>query len=139
MSTLVLALTAVMAVPASGPASESGETEQALDLRGNWRGTWVYAESGYYDVAFNGTKFLIGTNDENEVVFIDSSALVDEGRGKCHGAWYSSESGWVRGIYQQDQDRLMLCFRDGRQPRPRSFRARDGQHLIILRRVKAGK
>jgi hypothetical protein len=43
------------------------------------------------------------------------------------------------GIAEQDGDRVILCIREAGEGRPTSFRAGDGQHLLILHRVRPGK
>ena len=134
-SALAIILTAAIAIPGNGPDMVSGEIEQGLDLHGQWKGTWVYEDGVCYDADTDESRSLIGFTG-NMMTSLELSDIIDEGRGKCRMKWFWSEDGWCRGIYRQDGDRLTICFCDRRGPRPTSFRAAKGQHLLVLRRVK---
>jgi hypothetical protein len=66
----------------------------------------------------------------------ESWTISDEGAGRFH--LMVDEVGHL-GIYKQDGDRIVICYQTESKGRPMSFRAGDGQHLLILYRVKPGK
>ena len=131
MSTLVLILTAAMAVPGNGPEKVSGEMEQGLDLRGEGEGTWRWP-CGMKDQM----KLCQGTMISEDIGPVETSWIIDEGRGLCR---FSANKWVMLGIYEQHQDRVMICFREGNKERPRSFKRTDEQHLLPLHRVKCIK
>jgi hypothetical protein len=130
MSTLVLVMAAGM-VLGDGPQRVSGEVEQGLDLRGEWEGTW-YWPCGLNDPMqlSRGTMTLASGGRGS------TSVIADEGGGRCR---FSIIHRLMLGIYEQDPDRVIICFREGGEERPVSFERTAEQHLLILHRVKPGK
>jgi hypothetical protein len=138
MSTLVLMLTAAMAVPGNGPESISAEMEQGLDLRGEWEGTWRLADGPLYYATID-RKLLFGYPDPDEagiILYVDS--FIDEGNGRFQIRPKDDDSCWL-GIYEQSNDRVRMCFVEEGKQRPTAFSGGNGQHLLILHRVKPGK
>jgi hypothetical protein len=130
-SALAMVLMAGMAVPGIGPEMVSAEVEQRLDLRGMWEGTrWNDKKVSCYVCYKSG--WLASPFEIAAWVF----ELSDEGRGNVK---IKSDKGDFLGIYQQDGNRTVICYRAESKGRPISFWAGDGQHLLILRRVKPGK
>ena len=72
------------------------------------------------------------------MTWLGKEEVLDDGGGILHGRWFGSASG-IHGIYPQDGTRLLLCFCERPSRRPTSFFADNGQHLLILHRVKPGK
>jgi hypothetical protein len=153
MSALAMILTGAMVVLGDGPEKVSGEVAktQRLDLRGRWEGSWTDENGTIFHATTCGDDKLIGTTPlrlkggciEGEITFLKLSDVSDQGNGKLRGKWWFSEDGespgWYQGIYRQEGDRLTICFRNRPHPRPISFHAGDGQHLLILKRVKSRK
>jgi hypothetical protein len=133
MSTLVMALAAGLAL-GSGPEAVSAEMEQPLDLRGEWKGTWISSSGQCYEVRLveHGAcaRRLPRGKEGPEYLWWAAS---DEGKGKLQMVWVTAGS---LGIYEQDGDRVRLCVRDAGSGRPTSFRGGSGQHLLTLCRVK---
>jgi hypothetical protein len=136
MSTLVLVLAAGMTIPGDVPKEVSWEVEQGLDLRGQWEGVW------YWPCGMNDNMTLCrGTLTLGACGPLRTSNIVDEGGGLCR----LSAHGWVMpGIYQQQSDRVIICFRrmysrEDKDKRPTSFQRTSEQHLLILHRVKPAK
>ena len=136
-SALAMVLTAAMAVPANGPEKVSGEVEQGLDLRGEWEGL-LWKEQG--DFIWVGYRDLVGVKGlsyrEGELVYRRRFNVVDEGNGMLRATLGRMER---LGIYQRQSDRLIICLRDAENGRPTSFKGGNGQHLLILHRVKPRK
>jgi hypothetical protein len=128
MSTLVLML--AMVVPANGPEKVSAEMEQGLDLRGEWEGVYCYEGYAPSDFWLDGRS--VGPRGE---ISTSPFELVDEGEGRLRLTWADR----YLGIYRQEGDQLMICFRNVEEGRPTSFRTGDGQTLLILHRVKPRK
>jgi hypothetical protein len=138
MSTLVLMLTAAMAVPGNGPEKVSGEMEQGLDLRGRWEGTfqaWQGGVSGEAQVS-NGKIHLrlLTVPCGAGRVYEKKWQCTDEGEGKL--LLFESKR---PGIYRQHGDHIIICFRASEKGRPAAFQAEDDQYLLILHRVKSRK
>jgi hypothetical protein len=131
MYTLVMALAAGVAM-GNDPPAVSAETEQSLDLSGEWEGTWWNGEGTTYRATIRGGR-LVGHSD-GEILIFKTAGFTDEGGGKLHGIGLCE--GPCLGIYEQDGDLLTLCFREASEGRPTAFRAGDGQHLLILHRVR---
>jgi hypothetical protein len=137
MSTLVLVLATAMVVPGSGPEKVSGEMEQGLDLRGEWEGVWK-SDTDEYEVHQIGGKgawsYRRLPRGKRGPIYLTPD-VADEGKGRLRLMWGVP----CLGIYEQDGDCVTICFRDARKGRPTSFRAGDGQHLLIIHRVKPHK
>jgi uncharacterized protein (TIGR03067 family) len=147
MSALVVVFTAVMAA-GSGPEKASQEVSPCLPTGGRWEGRWVDDHGFTHGVMLPGvvtgpwavcTVYVVFANRPNPAPTYASYRMADEGRGKVRLTW----NGWLRdtpmaclGIYRWDGDQLVICFREDKQGRPTSFRSGDGQHVLILRRVK---
>jgi hypothetical protein len=136
MSTLVLVLVTTMAVPGSGPEMVSGEMEQGLDLRGKWKGTLHLEPHRVKSVEVwpDGDWSEIHTKDEPGFYRVKTR---NEGGGRV-SLNFSDEVVFL-GIYRQDGDHTIICFRVEGEGRPISFQAGDSQHLLILHRVKPRK
>jgi hypothetical protein len=129
MSTLVLVLAAGITIPGNGPEMVSAEMERGLDLSGTWEGTWHWTCGVKFHIELcQGKMTAIGP--------AKTSWITDEGRGFCR---FSANKWVMLGIYEQHQDRVMICFREGNKERPRSFTRTDEQHLLILHRVTPRK
>jgi hypothetical protein len=132
MNSVLVLMAAVTVVPASGPEIVSGETEQGLDLRGEWEGVLCDKWGGFCPVRMT-TEVLVGQYSSNSGAYIRILTDVrDEGGGKF------SMKGW-RGIYRQDGPHLSFCFRGDSLGHPTDFRGGNGQTLAILHRVKPRK
>jgi hypothetical protein len=135
-SALAMILAAGMTVPGIGPERVSGEIEQGLDLPGDWEGLWWL--DGRVEIVravsdrevLGGVRMKLGADPG---IFFFIYDLTDEGNGRLRGKWNLSG---IHGIYQQDGEELVLCLGEITRSRPKSFRADDGQHLLILRRIK---
>jgi hypothetical protein len=133
MTTLVLVLAAGMAVPGIGPEKVSGEIEQGLDMRGEWRGTLRDSRDDWKtaDLAtLRGDKLTLPAYN-NGFVF----EITDEGKGRIRILWGIDV---FLGIYDQRGDYLVFSFRKEKYGRPASFKAEHGR-LLILHRVKPAK
>lgn len=133
MSTLVLVLATAIAVPGNGPEKGSAEMEQGLDLRSEWEGRWQHSDGKFYQV--EGNHGLLEGCTDNEGLAIPTNCLVDEGEGRLRITCLRPRFG----IYEVNGDRLTICWDETGRRRPTSFRAGDGQHLLILHRVKLRK
>jgi hypothetical protein len=135
-SALALVLTAAMAVPGNGPEKVSGEVvqePQRLELIGEWEGIWEWDRSGLRGRASIRDGYL--SRSVKNIKFAwryRLASIKDQGDGKF------SIDGIRLGIYRQHGNNLTLCFRE-KEGRPTSFRAGDGQQLLILHRVKPRK
>lgn len=145
MSTLVLVLAAGITVSGNGPEMVSGKVEQRLDLSGEWKGTWQLPD-GQFTPAFSTEQripgvpeggIIVGEEWDGRSIFIRRDSLIEEESG-YFSLRFKGRRGSL-GIYQQDGDRVVLCFRIAGKGYPRSFRGGNGQHLLILHRVKPGK
>ena|SRR5262245_33573684 len=141
-SALAMVLMAAMAIPGNGPEKVSGEVEQGLDLSGKWeaicyrpgggvlRGQASISEEGGLSISGQQGPARRGGQGRFHIAF---GKVIDEGSGHIR-----SQNSLGIGIYKQEGDRLLICFGYDKH-RPTSFRAGDGQFLLILRRVKPGK
>lgn len=130
MSALAMILTATMAVVGNGPEKVSDEVEQRLDLKGEWEGTWNTHLGKRFLIRLTPTEFHL---DNGETTGVLRYPMSDEGNGKLRFRGRL-------GIYQQDGDRLLICLAKTRtNQRPTSFRIDEGQHLLLLHRVKLRK
>jgi hypothetical protein len=140
MSALAMILTAAMMVPGDGPEKVSAEVRkpQPLDLRGKWKGIRKTEKGEYEVLASDGMSQLScrplprGKQGPSYL----TPRITDEGKGKLRLMWFDNP---CLGIYEQDGDRLTICFRDVRKGRPISLRTVGGQELLILHRIKPRK
>jgi len=133
MSTLVLVLTAAMAVPGNGPAPVSAEMEERLDLRGEWEGKFWDYESRVHKAKLRGECLLLERPNEQGRYRWE---FTDEGGGKGRVRWTADD---YLSIYRQEGDGITICYRLASKGRPPSFRTGDGHFLLILHRVKPRK
>lgn len=126
MSTLVLVLTAAMAVPGSGPKVVSGEMEQGLDLRGKWEGVKLFHRE-WPTTIHSGKIAQPGVPPR-----MTSWEYTDEGKGKFRA---KIDGVAFVGIYEGRGSELILCLRHHKGGRPTCFQPGNGQHLFILHRV----
>jgi hypothetical protein len=133
MSVLAMILTAAMVVPGDGPKMESGEVEQQLDLNGVWQGIIKYGDKTR-DVIFNDSGLCVWEGGNGSLSLWE---VHDEGQGRFRFVEDSRRT--YAGIYEQREDYLAICYRKESEGRPASFRATDGQGLLILHRVKPRK
>jgi hypothetical protein len=137
MSTLVIVLTAAMAVPGNGPDMVSGETRQGLDLNGRWEGTLqangqIQPVRGQLEIERGAVTLRILENTVR-----GPFAVIDEGEGRLRLKMFEIN---YFGIYQQGGDRVVLCLRRAKRGGyPTSFVASDDQAVFILHRVKSRK
>jgi hypothetical protein len=137
-SALAMILAAGMAVPGIGPEKVSGEVEQALDLRGEWEGNWRLADGPLYYATIDG-QFIFGAVAPGEGgILFRVSSFIDEGKGRFRIQPKDDDRRWL-GIYEQGDDHVRMCFGEEGKLRPTVFRGGNGQHLIILHRVKSRK
>ena len=138
MSTLVLMLTAAMAVPGDVPKEVSEEIEERLDLSGKWEGNVSHQEGFSVGAWLEGSRLVewdfLGNGPRIAVSFQVSNSGDVPGRFRpiLNGERYV-------GIYKRSSDTVILCYRLAGRGYPTSFRAGDGQHLLTLRRVKPRK
>jgi hypothetical protein len=136
MSTLVLML--VMTVPGDGPAPVSAEMEERLDLSGKWEGNVSHQEGFSVGAWLEGSRLVewdfLGNGPRIAVSYQVSNSGDVPGRFRLilNGERYV-------GIYKRSSDAVILCYRLAGRGYPTSFRAGDGQSLLILRRVKPRK
>ena len=139
-STLAMILTAAMAVPGNGPDKLSGEMKStdSLDLSGEWQGVWKAGKAEYEVHQLGGRGVWsyrrVPKGKQGPAYLIPS--ITDEGEGRLKLTWVDDP---CLGIYEQDGDCLIICFRDVRKGRATSFHAGDSQHLLILHRIKHHK
>lgn len=124
MSALAMILTAAMVVPGDGPKYESAKIVQRLDLSGKWKG---YCNPG----------LPIGEHEMN----FKGWGVIDEGAGRVRLKLPSVDGvSWtVYGIYEQDGDRLKICFSIDGKSRPTRFDGGGDQYLYDIRRVKSSE
>ncbi len=126
MSALAMILTAAMAVPGDGPKKVSGEmVQQRLDLSGEWR--------SYFKGVLDLSKGEIN---------LERLSIIDEGAGRLRLKLRSVDNiGFYTcyGIYEQNGDRLKICFAFDGKSRPTRFHHGGGQYLYDLRRVTSSK
>jgi hypothetical protein len=134
-SALAMVLMAAMAVPGNGPEKVLGEVEQRLDLRGQWEGMVSHIE-GKLLTARLGDGILFELDGSTLAWGFDGWEFSDEGAGRFR--LLLSGMGY-QGIYKWEGNRVTLSYRPNGIGRTTSFRAGDGQHLIILHRVKPRK
>lgn len=141
MSALAMILTATMAVPADGPEKVSGEIaqlrRQPLDLEGQWKAV-LYRDGqvlqGEATLSICGKlNVYVPLPKPGEKRIFPIGTAVDESNGNLRIGPFD-----YLGIYEQDGDRLRICFSEG-QRRPTSFQAGERQTLLILHRVKSRK
>lgn len=127
------------------PEKTTSELVQRLDMRGNWEGSFddpkdiaknclfEYRRSTF----FKGSPYIRGTLWTKDQGYVEMG-ITDEGKGFLKVA---REVGTTLGIYKQDGNKVVICYREREGTRPTSFRISDNQHLLILRRVnkKQGK
>jgi hypothetical protein len=133
-SALAMVLAAAMAVPGSGTEAVSGETEQGLDLRGRWEGVYINADEGMMEARLLDGGIGLATGEGGSFV---KSIFSDEGGGKVR--FILNDAAKYLGIYEQQGDRVVICFRFADDGWPSSIRIAQGQHLLILHRVKPRK
>jgi hypothetical protein len=138
MSTLVLVLAAGMTVPSIGPEKVSGEIEERLELSGKWEGNVSHHEGISISALLEGGRLVewewLGNGPR--IAANHQSSVWDEGSGRFR---LNLDGERYIGIYKWSSDGVMLCFRLAERGRPTSFRAGNGQHRLILRRVPSGK
>lgn len=139
MSALAIILTAAMAIPGNGPEMELGEVAetQRLDLSGEWEGLWEPGDGTIWQAELEDCRFEATRGNGPQVWFqVWEQHITDEG-----GARIRIEVGCHvhLGIYKQQNDRIVVCYGKHGQARPTSFRAVDGQSLLMLHRVKPRK
>ena len=140
-SALAMILAAGMTVPGDVPKEAMEEIEQGLDLRGRWEGFLFMGDKRKpWEVAI-----VIGSEKKQGVASFDLRLLlllgrvVDEGKGRFRASDKYAVLEDILGIYQQDGDRLMICYRDASKGWPTSFLSCKDQSLVILHRVKPAK
>jgi hypothetical protein len=150
MTAFVMALAAGITV-GSGPEAVSGEMAGSLPTQGWWQGKWMTSRGDTRDVKLSG---VVTPSPSAFTVFLPVIGLpkpvpctcgywrMDEGRGAVRMKWSidpRKELSACLGIYGWAGNRLRICFREENKGRPTSFRGGDGQHLLILYRVKPDK
>lgn len=127
-----LALVAVGLAAGRGPGEPSAELGEVLQLRGRWVGTWQEQGPAFLQVEIGGGVFV----------------LRESGTEVLRGRWQATDEGEGRfrlriglgpvclGIYKQERDRIVLCFREPGRGRPASFRVGFQQRLLTLRRSR---
>lgn len=117
-------------------SSDMKYEQQPLNLRGQWKGTWRHAQGFVMPASLSASEDgrIMGILDAG-VIFIHVDSIIDEGEGTFR---IKEGKGFV-GIYKVRKESIALCFRPSVQGYPRVFRGGDGQHLLILRRIKTEK
>ncbi len=134
----VMLVTAAMQIPASGPEKVSGEVvrqPRPLDLSGEWEGTLWDSESkvkGTWTVKLSDHWFVMERGIESHRLLWQ---MTSEGGDKLRVRL--SRNVYVA-IYRQESDRVLIALGDSKKDRPSSFRPKDDQSLLILRRAKPG-
>jgi hypothetical protein len=132
MYTLVMALAASLAM-GNDPVVVSAEVEQRLDPSGEWEGSGRTSSGLVCLVRFQPGEVRLSFRGAWQR---SPCTVTDEGEGQLR---IRLGKPFYLGIYERDGDRVTLCLRQASEGRPTSFRAGDGQHLLILRRVRPGK
>lgn len=125
MSSLVMILTVAMMVPGNGPERASGEIAmpQPLDLKGQW---WLTCGKDSYEIS----------GEE----IIRSWKLRDEGIGRFRMTVTIMKQDFLMlGIYRQEKEKILMCFRNADYGRPTRIQDCDGQFVVTLRRIKSRK
>ncbi len=132
MSALAMILTAAMVVPGDGLEKVSGEMEQRLDLSGEWFGTRDdgCVASDILLLPGRGTVCVGGCG------VADLFVCFDRGHGVADVKWGSEK---FLGIYRQQGDSIIICFRAPSRGRPTAFRSGDDRILFTLHRIKSSK
>lgn len=121
MSALAMILTAAMVVPGDGRERVSMEMVQVFDLSGEWKARWIDDRWGV-GIETAPHKLLANT------VFEGVNKLRITYRGGCH-----------LGIYKEEANHVVICLREPGRGRPRDFRVKPDQELLILHRAKPRK
>jgi hypothetical protein len=133
-SALAMVLTAAMAVPGNGPETVSAEMEQGLDLSGRWEGVYINADEGMMEARLRDGGIGLATGEGGSFI---KSIFTDEGGGSVR--FILNDAAPYLGIYEQQEDDIVICFRFTDDGRPTSIRVADGPYLLILHRVKPRK
>jgi hypothetical protein len=136
MSSLMIALVAGMTV-GSSPERISSQAEERLCIDGYWEGTWQILSRRNEVRTFQlrlepGSIWSIPPGGRVPPSKEDCE-WIDLGNGKCQ---LTDEKSTLVGIYKREADRLLICLRGKGDGIPAAFQVRDGQILIILKRVK---
>jgi hypothetical protein len=110
-----------------------------LNLRGNWKGDCRLAD-GQFETAYSwfkqgGVIMFEGSDSFAGSLPVDS--FLDAGGGRF--SLRPKDGPGYLGIFRQDGNLAVLCFRPTAEGYPTSFRGGDGQYLLTLRRVKPRK
>jgi hypothetical protein len=138
-SRLAMVVMAAMTLPGNGPEKMSDEvTRERLDLSGKWEGN-ISHQMGFSISASIEKGHLAEVNWLGGGPMVVASyrlSVTSEGPGRfrltLNGERYV-------GIYKWGSSEVILCYRQAEQGHPTSFRAGNGQHLLILRRAKPAK
>jgi hypothetical protein len=131
MSPIAMIVVADMAL-GTGPDKVSDEVEKGLELRGDWAGDWwIWDKRKFAATVGDGT---VSSNAVPDVLAFALADLTDDGGGKFRIG--PDDSRVCLGIYRHDGDGLVLCYRMPGKGRPITFRAGDGQYLLVLHRVQ---
>jgi hypothetical protein len=125
-----MVLMVAMAVPGNGPERVSGETEQGLDLRGEWEGVLVWLGRAR-PVVLSGETLWWRRKGSVELWSID--CMIDEGGGKFRFKWVAYPT---HGIYERRPDTILMCYGSMSEGRPSAFEVGKNRELLILHRVK---
>jgi hypothetical protein len=139
MSTLVIVLTAAMAVPGNGLEMVSGEIiqeTQSLDLSGEWEGTWTTHATKTGKATLNAGD--LRRHFGGGIILSEDFIAEEVGGGKLRINW--GVAGPYLGIYRRMDDSIVISFRPAEEGYPTSYRTTShGQYLLILHRVKPCK
>lgn len=130
MSILFMIL-AMGQVPGGGSEKISGEMKKQLDLRGDWEGICHTSRMKTPIVMHNKIVTVIYNGRHLHNFDIDLQKVTEEGDNRLRFKWMGIN---CFGIYQQDSDRLRICF--SVKDWPTSYRVGDYEELLILRRKK---
>ena len=131
-----MVLMVALAVPGNEPEKVSGEVEQRLDLSGEWEGTYQVAQVYKVPAGIRNDRLWRdgrGACRRNGVIVGVPYVLLDEGKGNLRLKWHGFH---YIGIYRQDGDTVLICFREYFRGRPTEFRSGSEQHLFTFHRVK---
>jgi hypothetical protein len=115
----------------TGPSIPPGDiAEPGLELSGCWEGSWSREGETVFGAVFQDGRLTLPMTLPWTVRF----TLNDEGRGRCRGRFGDTD---FLGIYQRQDERIVLCLRGVDRSCPTRFVAEDWADVVILRRVRA--
>jgi hypothetical protein len=129
----VLLLLAI-ALPGDNPVRVGGDIAPPgpLDLSGRWEGSWSREGDTDIGVTLEDGRLTLPMTPPAPLPL----RMVDEGQGRFRATLGRVE---LHGIYQRQDDRIVLCWRGVDRDRPTRFVDEGCADVLILRRVRSGR